>query len=188
MAISTQSPQLQGQDLMWKDARSFVHLSYSRASHYISDTIVAHAARSSHFSRKLNFTMNFNWGCPFCPQNRITNRTSSRVHTLQQQLRNCIVHENCGAWVTKMLPSSDQCLYSVNKQASHYVKLFGGNKIGNLFSWLRSYKMQCTSIVYMTTLWVQAYKFYDYKIQFFFLVAVLFVVYFCYIARMYVEG
>jgi hypothetical protein len=41
----------------------------------------------------------------------------------------------------------------------------------------QSYKLQCTSMVYMTTLWLQHYKFYDYKIQNFFLVAVLFVVY-----------
>jgi len=32
----------------------------------------------------------------------------------------------------------------VNKEASHYVKLFGGNKIGNLTFWLFSYVGYCS--------------------------------------------
>jgi hypothetical protein len=45
------------------------------------------------------------------------------------------------------------------------------------------------NIVYTATLWLQGYKFYDYKIQHFFLVAVLFVVYLSYyIAGNYDEG
>ena len=31
-------------------------------------------------------------------------------HTVQYPLWNCVVHENCGAWATKVLPSNDQCL------------------------------------------------------------------------------
>ena len=32
------------------------------------------------------------------------------THTAQYPLRNCVIHENCGAWATKVLPSSNQCL------------------------------------------------------------------------------
>jgi hypothetical protein len=41
-----------------------------------------------------------------------TDCTSScvRKHTVQYPLRNCIVHENCGAWARKVPLSSDQCL------------------------------------------------------------------------------
>ena len=32
------------------------------------------------------------------------------THTVQYPLQNCVVHENCGAWATKVLTSSGQCL------------------------------------------------------------------------------
>ena len=32
------------------------------------------------------------------------------THTVQYPLRKCVVHENCGAWAMKVLPSSGQCL------------------------------------------------------------------------------
>ena len=36
--------------------------------------------------------------------------THTHTHTVQYPLRNCVIHENCGAWATKVLPSSNQCL------------------------------------------------------------------------------
>ena len=32
------------------------------------------------------------------------------ANAVQCPLRNCVVHENCGAWATQVLPPSDQCL------------------------------------------------------------------------------
>ena len=58
-----------------------------------------------------NFTMNFNWSCPFCPQK--PNNWSHffvSTHAVQYPLQNCVIHENCGAWAMKVLPSSNQCL------------------------------------------------------------------------------
>ena len=59
----------------------------------------------------LNFMMNFNRSCPFCPQ-KPNNWLHLFLcpHTVQYPLQNCIVHDNCGAWATKVLPSSEQCL------------------------------------------------------------------------------
>ena len=50
-------------------------------------------------------------GCSGISQpHRLWPHTHTHTHTVQYPLRNCVIHENCGAWATKVLPSSNQCL------------------------------------------------------------------------------
>jgi len=86
----------------------------------------------------LNFMMNFNWSCPFCPQN--PNNWSNLFlcpHTKY--------NSHCGTASSTNIAELElwKCFHLVtnvwtwvNKEASHYMKSFGGNKIGNLIFWL----------------------------------------------------
>ena len=59
------------------------------------------------------------WGCQIRAVGRLLknfptplfHRSSCvHTHTVQYPLRKCVVHENCGAWAMKELPSNDQSL------------------------------------------------------------------------------
>ena len=90
----------------------------------------------------LNFTINFKCSCPFCPQ-KLNNRSNlfcPHTPTVHYPLQKCVLQENCEAWATKVLPSSDQCLNFkwIKRHLTRWSYLVA-IKEGNLFSNFSTY-------------------------------------------------